>query len=113
MTVAELFTAWHENRRNIVKPLTYMDYENLYKLYAMGHLSHKQVNRLTTVELNTYVDELLAHGGQHQQGYKGVSLKGLKKRAEIIKKLKAELPLEEFKGVIEYGSPTMTELEHN
>ena len=68
MTVAELFTAWHESRRNMVKPSTFMNYEILYKLYVMSLLGQSQVNRLTAAKLNTYVSELLTHGGKHQQG---------------------------------------------
>ena len=45
--------------------------------------------------------------------YKGVSLKGVRKRTEIIEKLRAELPAEELEGEIQYGSPTMVELEDN
>lgn len=43
--------------------------------------------------------------------YKGISLKGITKKADIIAKLKAELPEEETEGAIYYGSPTMTELQ--
>lgn len=45
--------------------------------------------------------------------YKGISLKGITKKADIIKKLKDELPEEELEGEIEYGSPTMVDLESN
>lgn len=43
--------------------------------------------------------------------YKGIILKGISRKADIIKKLKAELPEEELEGIIEYGSPTMVDLE--
>lgn len=43
--------------------------------------------------------------------YKGVSLKGITKKADIIKKLKEELPEEDLEGIIEYGSPTMVDLQ--
>ena len=45
--------------------------------------------------------------------YKNVSLKGIKKKDDIIKKLREELPAEELEGIISYGSPTMTELQDN
>lgn len=45
--------------------------------------------------------------------YKGVSLKGIRKKDDIIKKLREELPEEELEGIIVYGSPTMVELEDN
>lgn len=43
--------------------------------------------------------------------YKGVSLKGIKGKANIIAKLREELGEEATSGPIEYGSPTMTELQ--
>ncbi len=43
--------------------------------------------------------------------YKNISLKGIKKKDDIIKRLKEELSAEELEGNIEYGSPTMTELQ--
>lgn len=45
--------------------------------------------------------------------YKNISLKGIKKKDDIIKKLREELPAEELEGEITYGSPTMTELQDN
>lgn len=45
--------------------------------------------------------------------YKNVSLKGAKKKDDIIKKLREEIPAEELEGVISYGSPTITELQDN
>ncbi len=43
--------------------------------------------------------------------YKGVSLKGVTKKVDIITKLKAELGEEELKNEVDYGSPTMTDLQ--
>lgn len=45
--------------------------------------------------------------------YKNISLKGIKKKDDIIKKLKEELPAEELEGEITYGSPTMTEIQES
>ena len=45
--------------------------------------------------------------------YKGISLKGIRKKDDIIKKLREELPEKELEGIIVYGSPTMVELEDN
>lgn len=43
--------------------------------------------------------------------YKNISLKGIKKKDDIIKKLREELDADELDGIIEYGSPTMVELQ--
>jgi hypothetical protein len=43
--------------------------------------------------------------------YKKVSLKGIRKKDAMIKKLREVLPEEETTGVLEYGSPTMVELQ--
>ena len=44
--------------------------------------------------------------------YKDVSLLGIgRKKADILKKLRKELPAEELEGEIRYGSPTMVEIE--
>jgi hypothetical protein len=61
----------------------------------------KTLDEMNVAELETFAT------------YKGVSLKGVRKRTEIIEKLRAELPAEELEGEIEYGSPTMVELEDN
>ena len=42
--------------------------------------------------------------------YKNISLKGISKKADIIAKLKDELG-EETENEVDYGSPTMTELQ--
>ncbi len=43
--------------------------------------------------------------------FKDISLKGITKKADIIAKLKSELGAEETEGEIDYGSPTVTELQ--
>ncbi len=43
--------------------------------------------------------------------YKGVSLKGLTKKADMIVKLREELGAAETENEVDYGSPTMTELQ--
>ena len=43
--------------------------------------------------------------------YKDVDIKGAKTRAQIIAKLEAALDPAELEGDINYGSPTMTELQ--
>ena len=68
MTVSELFIAWHEGRKNAVKPSTYMNYNHLYRLYIAPRFAHMHVNRLTTDSLNEYVSELLQCGGMKRQG---------------------------------------------
>lgn len=59
----------------------------------------KTLEEMTVSELETYA------------AYKGVSLKGISKKADIIAKLKAELGAEETENEVDYGSPTMTELQ--
>ena len=61
----------------------------------------KTLDEMNVAELETFAT------------YKGVSLKGVRKRTEIIAKLRAELPAKELEGEIKYGSPTMVELEDN
>lgn len=43
--------------------------------------------------------------------YKKVPLKGIRKKDAMINKLREVLPEEETTGVLEYGSPTMVELQ--
>jgi len=43
--------------------------------------------------------------------YRDVDIKGCKTKAEIIEKLRAELPAKDLDGIIKYGSPTMVELQ--
>ena len=59
----------------------------------------KTLDEMTVPELETYA------------AYKGVSLKGISKKADIIAKLKEELGAEETENEVDYGSPTMTELQ--
>lgn len=59
----------------------------------------KKLEEMTVPELETYA------------AYKGVSLKGISKKADIIEKLKTELGEEETENEVDYGSPTMTELQ--
>lgn len=59
----------------------------------------KTLDEMTVPELETYA------------AYKGVSLKGISKKADIIAKLKEELGTEETENEVDYGSPTMTELQ--
>lgn len=59
----------------------------------------KALEDMTVPELETYA------------AYKDVSLKGITKKADILAKLKEELGEEETEGEVDYGSPTMTELQ--
>lgn len=59
----------------------------------------KTLEEMTVSELETYA------------AYKGVSLKGISKKADIIAKLKEELGEQETENEVDYGSPTMTELQ--
>lgn len=61
----------------------------------------KLLTEMTTAELQTFAS------------YKNISTKGLNKKIDIITKLRAELPDEETRGNITYGSPTMAELQEN
>lgn len=59
----------------------------------------KKLEEMTVTELETFA------------AYKGISLKGISKKADIIAKLKAELGEVETENEVYYGSPTMTELQ--
>ena len=59
----------------------------------------KKLEEMTVPELETFA------------AYKGISLKGVSKKADIIAKLKAELNTVETENEVDYGSPTMTELQ--
>lgn len=59
----------------------------------------KILEEMTVPELETFA------------AYKGVSLKGITKKADIIAKLKAELGEEETENKVDYGSPTMVGLQ--
>lgn len=59
----------------------------------------KTLDEMSRAELETFAT------------YKNVSVKGLPKKADIVAKLREVLGPEETSGVIEYGSPTMAELQ--
>lgn len=61
--------------------------------------SGKKLEEMTVSELETFA------------AYKGVSLKGISKKMDIIEKLKEKLGEEETENEVDYGSPTMTELQ--
>ena len=63
------------------------------------HYSGKTLDEMNVSELETFAT------------YKGISLKGIKKKDSIISKLREELAAEELEGIIEYGSPTIVELQ--
>lgn len=59
----------------------------------------KTLDEMSRAELETFAT------------YKNVSVKGLPKKADIVAKLREVLGPEETSGIIEYGSPTMAELQ--
>ena len=59
----------------------------------------KTLDEMSRAELETFAT------------YKNVSVKGLPRKADIVAKLREVLGSEETSGVIEYGSPTMAELQ--
>ena len=59
----------------------------------------KTLEEMTVSELESYA------------AYHNVSLKGISKKADIITKLKKELSDKETKNEVDYGSPTMQELQ--
>ncbi len=61
------------------------------------HKPEKTLEEMTVPELETFA------------AYKGISLKGISKKADIIAKLKTELDISETENEVDYGSPTMTE----
>lgn len=63
------------------------------------HKPGKKLEEMTVPELETFA------------AYHNVSLKGVSRKADIIAKLKAELGAEETENEVDYGSPTMTELQ--
>lgn len=63
------------------------------------HKPGKKLEEMTVPELETFAT------------YHNVSLKGVSRKADIIAKLKAELGAEETENEVDYGSPTMTELQ--
>lgn len=63
------------------------------------HKPEKTLEEMTVPELETFA------------AYKGISLKGISKKADIVAKLKVELDEKETENEVDYGSPTMTELQ--
>ena len=61
--------------------------------------SGKTLEEMTVSELETFAT------------YKGIKLKNARSKSAILAKLRAELPEEELIGDIEYGSPTIVELQ--
>lgn len=59
----------------------------------------KRLEEMTVPELETFAT------------YKGISLKGISKKTDILTKLKEELGEEEMENEVDYGSPTITELQ--
>lgn len=59
----------------------------------------KTLDEMSRAELETFAT------------YKNVAVKGLSKKADIVAKLREVLGPEETSGIIEYGSPTMAELQ--
>ncbi|MCM1231958.1 MAG: hypothetical protein NC489_17705 [Ruminococcus flavefaciens] len=59
----------------------------------------KTLDQMSRAELETFAT------------YKNVSVKGLPNKPAIVAKLREVLSPEETSGIIEYGSPTMTELQ--
>lgn len=66
---------------------------------SMEKAQGKTLEKMTVPELETFA------------AYKGVNLKGISKKADIIAKLKQELGEEETENEVDYGSPTMVELQ--
>lgn len=73
--------------------------ENAGDTTGEGEKKGKTLDEMTRAELETFAT------------YKNVSVKGLFKKTDIIAKLREVLSPEETSGIIEYGSPTMTELQ--
>lgn len=61
----------------------------------------KTLEEMTVPELESYA------------AYHNVSLKGISKKADIIAKLKEELGEEETENEVDYGSPTMQDLQEH
>lgn len=59
----------------------------------------KTLEKMTIPELETFA------------AYKGISLKGINKKPDIIAEIKKALPPQEIENEVDYGSPTMVELQ--
>jgi len=66
---------------------------------AQGSSPGKTLDKMTVSELETFAT------------YKGVSLKGVRGKDNIIAALKEALGAEETENEVDYGSPTMVELQ--
>lgn len=66
---------------------------------SAAEVNGKVISEMNVSELETFAS------------YKGISLKGITKKADIIAKIREKISDEELEGEIEYGSPTMTELQ--
>lgn len=60
---------------------------------------YKTLNEMNTSELETYAT------------YKDISLKGLKKKADMIAKITETLGIDADTAITDFGSPTMVELQ--
>lgn len=105
------------------KPDVYIEEEEVYKkVLATGYFEVVSDQSDTGSSSDKNEETPLAYGGKTLDemntseietfaAYKNVILKGIKKREAMIEKLREELPAEELEGIINYGSPTMTELQ--
>lgn len=91
------------------------DDETAEKILATGYFetvfTSTQTLESSAENVSKPLDEMNISELETFAAYKGVSLKGLKKKEAIINKLREELTAEELEGDIEYGSPTITELQ--
>lgn len=65
----------------------------------------------TTQKEGKTLDEMTVSELETLASYHDVSLKGLSKKADMISKLKEELGEEKTDGIVEYGSPTIVQLQ--
>lgn len=78
---------------------TLIDYDGETPAEKTEEKLGKALEEMTISEMETFA------------AYKDVNLKGITKKADIIAKLKEELGEEETENEVDYGSPTMTELQ--
>lgn len=62
-------------------------------------------------EHNKTLDEMNVSELESFAVYHNISLKGVTKKADILAKIRAEIPAAKTENEVDYGSPTMTELE--
>ena len=67
LTVAELFSEWLLNRKNIVKQSSYVCYRNMYSFYIDPKLRNCRIDTLGSFVLNRFADDLLHSGGSNGQ----------------------------------------------